>query len=130
MQVLDAPLVTAALLDTGRRGRWAEQQLLAGGAIGTAALLHQVATMLHQAVSDRLITPEFASITQTELSQLPITLFPLTLTADRTWELLGPLGSKSSADAALAELLGCALATLDPRIAKVKGLRCKVVTPD
>ena len=126
MRVVDAPLVTAALLDTGRRGRWAEQQLLAGYVIGTAALFQQVAVMLHRAVQDRLITPDFATITHAELPQLPITLFPLTIAAGRTYELFGVLGAAAAADVALAELLGCGLATLDPRIAKAKGLRCGV----
>lgn len=126
MRVVDAPLVTAALLDTGRRGRWAEQQLLAGNVVGTAALLHQVSVLLHRAVADRVITHEFATMTQADLPQLPLTLFPLTLAAARSWELLGVLSSASAADVALAELLGCNLATLDPRIGKAKGVRCRV----
>lgn len=125
-RVVDAALVTAAMLDTGRRGRWAEQQLLAGNVIGTAGLPHQVAVMLHRAVRDGLITVEFATMTRADLMQLPITLFPLALAAARTWELFDVLGAAAAADAALAELLGCSLATLDPRIAKAKGLRCRV----
>lgn len=124
--VVDAPLVTAALLDTGRRGRWAEQQLLAGNVVGTAALPHQVAVLLHRAAHDGLISPELAAITHSELAQLPVTLLPLGLGAARAWELFGLLNPASAADAALAELIGCPLATLDARLAKVKGLRCGV----
>src|SRR5688572_3299894 len=60
---------------------------------------------------------------------LSIDLWPYEVLAPRVWELRENMSAYDGSYVALAEMTGTTLATLDTRIARAPGVRCKVVTP-
>ncbi len=127
--VVDASLVVAALVDSGRHGRWAESVLATHALAGPHLLPVEVANILRRAVAARELTPDVASLAHADLSALPVELFPYEPLAERVWELRRNLTAYDAWYAALAELLDAPLATLDRRLARAAGPRCRFETP-
>ena len=56
--------------------------------------------------------------------------WPYELLAGRVWQLRSNLSSYDAGYVALAEYTQATLVTLDRRIARAPGVKCKIVTPD
>ncbi len=76
------------------------------------------------------ITTAEANGAYEDLTQLEIEQFPFEPFSDRIWELRHTISSYDAWCVAVAEELGYPLATLDRRLAKTVGPKCKFVTPD
>jgi predicted nucleic acid-binding protein len=127
--VVDASVVVAGLVDSGPDGRWAERVLAAGHLAAPHLLPSEVANILRRAALVGKISADAASFAHADLLALRVDLFPYAPFADRIWDLRGNVTCYDAWYVALAEHLGCPLATLDGRLARAPGLRCAVEQP-
>jgi predicted nucleic acid-binding protein len=129
MLVADASLVVAALIDGGKDGTWAH------GLLGTDQLAAphlmpvEVANILRRAVLSGDLSADSAALAHADLLALRVELFPYDPFAARVWELRGKLTSYDGWYVALAEALEARLATLDARLSRARGPRCRFETP-
>lgn len=130
MIVVDASLVAAALVDGGPDGTWAEGVLEEAEHLAAPHLLPaEVANVLRRASLAGELGDDIASLAHADLLALPIALFPWEPLAHRAWDLRRTVTAYDAWSVALAELLGAPLATLDERLARAAGPRCKFVVP-
>lgn len=127
--VVDASLVVSALVDSGPDGTWAERVLVDGPLAAPHLMLVEVANILRRAALAGAISADTASIAHADLLALRVDLFPYAPFAERVWDLRGNVTSYDAWYVALAEHLGCPLATLDGKLAAAPGPRCSFTTP-
>jgi len=129
MLVVDAAFVVAALVDAGRDGTWADA-LLDGDALAAPHLMPvEVANILRRAVASAELTADAASLAHADLLALRIELFPYAPFASRVWELRDDVTCYDAWYVALAETLDAPLATLDVRLSRATGPRCRFQLP-
>src|SRR6267143_775496 len=116
MLVIDAAFVVAALVDGGREGTWADG-LLGGEALAAPHLMPVE------------VTADAASMAHADLLALRIELFPYAPFSSRVWELRGNVTCYDGWYVALAEALDAPLATLDARLSRASGPRCRFQLP-
>ena len=127
--VIDASLVVSALVDSGSTGTWAES-LLATEPLSAPHLMPVEATnILRRAAMAGNISADAASMAHADLLDLRVELFPYAPFAARVWELRDNVTSYDAWYIALAESLGSRVATLDLRLARAPGPRCRFETP-
>jgi predicted nucleic acid-binding protein len=127
--VVDSSVVVAALVDGGPDGEWARAGLR-GEALAAPAHLHvEVSAVLRRSVLGRVLGRDVASLAHRDLVQLPLITFPFEPLADRVWALHPTVTAYDAAFVALAEELGVPLWTLDRRLARVSGPRCRFRVP-
>ena len=123
--VVDSSTVVAALVATGPLGAWAERIVAEQVSYAPELVLVEATNALRRLeLSGRITTPE-ASTAQDDLLQLQIELFPFEPFAKRVWELRQAVTSYDAWYVAIAEALGFPLATLDDRLIKSNGPKCK-----
>lgn len=127
--VVDASVLTALLIDTGPEGRWAEVIVNAESLIAPELVLVETANVLRRLESSSEISQLEANSAHRDLIRLDLELFPYTPFADRIWELRNNLTSYDAWYVALAEAFNYPLATLDRKLARSSGAKCKFVTP-
>jgi predicted nucleic acid-binding protein len=127
--VVDASAVVAALVDGDADGQWAEAELASQPLAAPHLLPVEVANVLRRAARKRLISADTAALAHADLLQLRIELFPYELVALRVWELRATLSAYDAWYVALAESLGARLATLDRKLSRATGPRCKFALP-
>jgi predicted nucleic acid-binding protein len=118
MLVIDASLVVAALIDSGKDGTWALKLLGTDQLAAPHLMPAEVANILRRAVLSGQVSADSAALTHADLLALRIELFPYSPFADRVWELRGNLTSYDAWYVAVAEALGAKLATLDVRLSR------------
>lgn len=129
MIVVDASVVVAALVATGREGAWAET-ILTDEALAAPHLMPvEVANILRRAEIAGEIPAGAASLGHTDLLALRVDLFPYEPLAARVWALRPNVTAYDGWYVALAESLDAPLATIDRRLAKAPGARCRFVLP-
>ena len=129
MLVVDAAFVVAALVDAGRDGTWADA-LLDGDALAAPHLMPvEVANILRRAVASAELTADAASLAHADLLALQIELFPYGPFASRVWELRDNVTCYDAWYVALAETVDAPLATLDARLSRATGPRCRFQLP-
>jgi predicted nucleic acid-binding protein len=128
-RVVDASVVVAALVDTGADGRWAESELVTGALAAPHLLPVEVANILRRAVRAGAIAEEVGALAHDDLLALNIELFPYEPVATRVWELRNTLTSYDAWYVALSEQLNAPLATLDRKLSRAPGTRCKFRLP-
>ncbi len=127
--VVDASVLVAALVDSDRDGRWAESALAAAPLASPELALAEASNILRRLErADRISSLEAASAHR-DLLRLDLTLFPFAPFAERIWALRTNLTSYDAWHVALAETLDCPLATLDRKLSRATGPRCKVMAP-
>ena len=128
--VVDSSVIIAALIDTGPPGIWAEE-VIDGQVLYAPHLVSAEATnvLRRLELSKQISTPE-ANGAREDLAQLDIELFPFEPFADRVWQLRHTVTSYDAWYVAVAEELGCSLATLDGRLANAVGPKCKFRTSE
>jgi predicted nucleic acid-binding protein len=127
--VIDGSFVVAALVDGGREGTWADA-LLGGDTLAAPHLMPvEVANILRRAVRSGELTGDAASMAHADLLALRIDLFPYAPLASRIWELRANVTCYDAWYVALAETLDAPLATLDVRLSRATGPRCRFQLP-
>ena len=127
--VADASVVVAALVDSGPDGTWADQ-LLHDDHLGAPHLMPaEVANLLRRAVLGGKISDDTAALAHADLLALPVELFPYEPFAQRVWDLRTTITACDAWYVALAEALEATLATLDARLSRASGPRCKFAIP-
>lgn len=128
--VIDSSVVVAALVDTGANGVWAEK-ILEGGDLYAPDLLRVEATnVLRRLERAKEITEQDASAALEDLLELDVELHAFEPFAERVWELRHNVTSYDAWYVALAEALDLPLATIDVRLVKADGPKCRFLTPE
>ena len=129
--VLDASAVVAGLVDPHANGAWAGAIFNSGDHLVAPHLMPvEVANILRQALLNRELTNDKASIAHADLLKLPVVLYPYASFGDRVWELRHNVAPHDAWYVALAEALGASLATLDRKLTRASGPRCTFLVPD
>jgi predicted nucleic acid-binding protein len=128
--VVDSSVVVAALVDTGANGAWAEEVLGQGGLYAPELLRVEAANVLRRLERGKEITEQEANAAFEDLMELDVELHGFEPFSERVWELRHNVTSYDGWCVALAEALDLPLATLDGRLAKAKGPRCRFLTRD
>ncbi len=127
--VLDASTVAAALTDTGPTGEWAERVLLKGQLAAPHLMTVEVTNILRRAAVGGQLSRDAASLAYADLLALPVELFPFAPLAARVWELRDNVTPYDAWYVALAESLQGQLVTLDERLSRASGPRCRFRVP-
>lgn len=126
--VVDASVVVSALVDQGAEGRWAES-LLEDSLVAPDLLPVEVSNILRKAVRSGAISHDAGALAHSDLLALPIEYFPYEVVGTRVWELRASVTAYDAFYVAVAELVGAPLATLDRKLTKAPGTRCKFRVP-
>lgn len=127
--VVDASLVVSALVDGGPEGQWAEREVERAQLAAPHLLMVEVTNILRRAARARQITEDSAAMAHDDLLALRIELFAYEPVAERAWELRGAVTAYDAWYVALAESLDAPLATLDRKLSRASGPRCKFRLP-
>ena len=127
--VVDASALVAALVDSGREGKWAESAVAEGFLAGPELVLAEAANILRRLERAGAISRLEANSAFRDLLRLDIELFPFAPCADRVWALRSNLTSYDAWYVALAEALDCPLVTLDRKLGHASGPRCRIILP-
>lgn len=111
--VVDAGLVVAGLVDGGPIGTWAEERLAAGDLAAPHLMPVEAANILRRSSLAGQISSDTAAIAHDDLLGLRVQLVAYAALAGRVWALRPNVTAYDACYVALAELLGCPLATLD-----------------
>lgn len=131
IQVVDASVVVAALLDRSDAGTWCLDRIAEGDLAGPHLLPFEVGSVIRRHALSGLIEPFDARRAFDELRELPVTLVSFEALADRIWELREKVTVYDASYVAVAERLGGRLVTLDRRLAAASGPRCEfAIAPD
>ncbi|HEX5462460.1 MAG TPA: type II toxin-antitoxin system VapC family toxin [Steroidobacteraceae bacterium] len=128
--VVDSSVIVAALIDTGPDGVWAEEVIDDQVLYAPELVRVEATNVLRRLERAERITTADANGAQEDLTQLEIELFPFEPFSDRIWKLRHTVTSYDAWYVAVAEGLGYPLATLDGRLARTVGPKCKFLTPD
>ena len=129
MVVVDASVLVAALVDSGREGEWAESTLIENSPAAPELALVETSNILRRLERAGDISRLEATGSHTDLIRLDLELFPFAPFAERVWALRNNLTSYDAWYVALAETLDCPFATLDRRIGRASGLQCTIHVP-
>ena len=127
--VVDASVLVAAMVDSGREGTWAESAVAEGALAGPQLALAEATNILRRLERAGDISRLEANSAQSDLLRLDIELFPFAPFGDRVWALRSNLTSYDAWYVALAEALGCPLVTLDRKLSRAPGPTCDIIVP-
>lgn len=127
--VVDASMAVAALIDSGNDGTWAQALLRSGSLAAPDLMPAEAANILRRAQLAGDISSDVASMAHQDLLELRVEFFPYEPFAARVWALRDNITCYDAWYVALAEMLSAPLATLDGRLAKAPGTRCRFATP-
>lgn len=128
--VVDASVIVAALVDTGREGRWAESLIASETLIAPELAMVEATNILRRLELAEELSPLESGLARQDLVSLNIDLFPFHPFADRIWELRRNITSYDAWYVALAEALDCSLATLDLKLKNANGVQCDFASFD
>lgn len=129
MTVVDGSVLVAALVDSGVDGRWAEAVLADEELASPELALVETANVLRRLERAGRISRFEAVGAHRDMLRLDVEMFPFRPFAERVWELRDNLTSYDAWYVAVAEALGCRLATLDRKLARTDGPACEIVVP-
>jgi predicted nucleic acid-binding protein len=129
MLVVDASVIVAAVGVAGADGAWARDLLAAHPLCAPHLVAVEAASVLRRAVASGELSADAASLAHADVTDLAVELFPYAPFAPRVWELRQNLTPYDAWYVALAEALDAPLATLDRRLARAPGPRCRFETP-
>ncbi len=127
--VCDASAVAALLLDSGPDGQWVTQTVELGEIAAPALVTCETANVIRKHELAGQISPDQSAQAHADLLDLAIELWPYDLLAARAWELRMNLSIYDATYIALAEITDLTLITLDKRLAKASGTKCRISTP-
>jgi len=123
--VVHASVLVAATTDTGPLGDWAEATLTEDDLIAPHLVLIEATNILRRLEAAHELTRIEASAAQHEILELDLLLLPFEPFAERVWELRTTVTSYAAWYVAIAEAFGLPLATLDRRLSRASGPRCR-----
>ncbi|MBX3023594.1 type II toxin-antitoxin system VapC family toxin [bacterium] len=126
--VVDASLLVAATTDSGPEGTWAEEMLLAGGIVAPHLVLVEATNILRRLERAQELSLLEATAAHRDLVRLAIDLLPFEPFAERVWELRANVTIYDAWYVAIAEAFDLPLATLDARLVRATGPRCRFLT--
>lgn len=85
----------------------------------------EVVSVIRRQLANGSLTAAQATNAIEDLLDLPITVYPTAALLRRAWELRDNLTAYDACYVALAEALGCSLATADQRLTHAPGARCQ-----
>ena len=127
--VVDASVLIVALVDTSLEGIWAESVLEEEALIGPELALLEASNILRRLELAGSLTKPEVSNAHSALLQLNLELFPFAPFAARVWGLRDNLTCYDAWYVAIAEDMGCPVATLDRRLGRAIGPTCQFLTP-
>lgn len=127
--VVDASVLVAALVGSGREGRWAETAIAGDDAAGPELALAEASNTLRRLERIGALSRLQATNIHDDLARFDMTLLPFAPFAERIWALRNNLTSYDAWYVAIAEDFGCPLATLDGRLVRAHGPECEIVVP-
>ncbi len=127
--VVDATVVVSALIDSGREGAWASEQLARGPLAAPHHMPVEVASVLRRTALHGEISDGLAALALQDLLDVRFELFPFAPFARRAWALRDNVTPYDAWYVALAEALDAPLATLDDRLIRATGCRCTFRCP-
>ncbi len=127
--VVDASVLVAALVDSGKDGVWSEQVIAEGFLVAPHLAIVECLNILRRLELAGQVGQLEAAAAQRNLHELEIELMPIRPFEDRIWQLRQNLTSYDSWYVAVAEAMGLPLATLDRRLAGATGPRCQFRLP-
>jgi predicted nucleic acid-binding protein len=127
--VIDASVIAAALVDSGSSGTWAESVLSAGSLAAPHLMPVETANILKRMANAGDISSDIAALAHSQLLSLRAELFPYSPFGERVWELRGNVTAYDAWYVALAEALDAPLATLDTKLSRAPGTRCRFLIP-
>lgn len=127
MLVVDASIVASAIgFDGGLAA--ASRAILAAHDIAAPDLVRvETMSVLRRRFLSGHLTSEAAEAALSDLLELSIQVFESAPLLARSWELRDNLSSCDACYVALAEALGCPMATADRRLVKAPGTRCEFI---
>ena len=129
MVVADASAMVAMLIDTGHRGVWASERLVGETLAGPEMLLAESSNVLRLLEQSGKVSRAEIAEAHRDLMRRDLQLHPFAPFAARVWELRHNLTAYDAWYVAVAESLGCPLATLDGRLARAPGPICPILAP-
>jgi predicted nucleic acid-binding protein len=128
--VVDASALVALLVDAGEAGE-AVASAIAGHELHSPDLaLAETASVLRRLEIAGRLQPVEATLAHADLLELPLRTWPYAALAERAWELRGSVTAYDAAYVAVAELAGAPMLTLDVRLPRAAGPRCRFLVPD
>ncbi|PYQ57243.1 MAG: VapC toxin family PIN domain ribonuclease [Acidobacteria bacterium] len=127
--VVDASLLVAATSDAGEEGRWAEDVVRAGGLVAPHLALVEATNILRRLEIEGRLNRVEAGAAARDLHLFDLEMVPFTPFAERVWELRANVTSYDAWYVAVAEQCDLPLATLDRRLARATGPRCRFLLP-
>lgn len=126
--VVDSSVLVAALTDGGPDGDWARSGIAVEQLAAPAHVYAEVSSVLRRGVLANKLSREVASLAHRDLVRMPVDVFAFEPLADRVWELHPTVTAYDAVFVALAEALGAPLWTLDRRLIRASGPRCRFVS--
>ena len=122
-------MVAAALVDVGPVGAWARSVLTSDSIAAPHAMPAEVANVLRRSVFRGDVSTDAGTLALADLLDVRAELVPFRPFARRIWELRDSVTPYDGWYVAIAESLGIEMATLDLRLARSPGPRCRFLTP-
>lgn len=126
MIVVDASIVTVALIDDGPDGAKVRAALSGQALVAPELIDLEVLSVLRRQVRARAMTVRRAELALVDLADLPMKRATHRSVLARCWELRASVTAYDAAYVALAEALEVPLVTADRRLARSPGIRCPV----
>lgn len=127
--VVDASVLVAALVDSSEHGSWAEDVIISGSLHAPELVRVEATNILRRLERSKQVSSAQANAAHDDLMELSLETFGFDPFADRIWELRHSITSYDAWYVALAEALQLPLATLDLKLAKARGIKCRFLTP-
>jgi len=127
--VIDSSVLIAALVEETDDAAWSRTIATDPDIHGPELVLAEAMNGLRRSELNHGVSTVQAEFARDLLLRMGFSLYPFTPFSERIWDLRHNLTCYDAWYVALAETLGCPLATLDRRISRGGGVRCQVLTP-
>ena len=127
--VADASVLIAALIESDPGSEWADSMIRSDSLDGPEIVAVEVTNVLRRMELRGEISTGHADRARRILNALDLRTHPFAPYAERVWALRHNLTAYDAWYVAVAEALGCPLATLDLRLSHAPGPTCEVLAP-
>lgn len=126
MLVVDASVIAPAVADGGTDGEACRARIRGQSLAAPDLLRVEAVSVIRRQFLNGALSRTQATNAIEDLLNLPIVVYPTSALLRRAWELRDNTTAYDACYVALAEALGCPLATADQRLANAPGVRCKL----
>jgi predicted nucleic acid-binding protein len=124
--VVDASVIAPAVADGGPDGETCRARIKGQSLAAPDLLRVEAVSVIRRQLGNGALTATQATNAIEDLLDLPISVYPTAALLRRAWELRDNVTAYDACFVALAEALGCPLATADQRLANTPGIRCQI----